>query len=154
MQICHEIYWSQRLLEVIKDTIWTFITFFKQFSYIFTFRYKPEDTTVSEENIIKFVTEYIEGKVDREYFKEPLPADWDAKPVKYLSAVNFNEFVEEKGKNILVMFYAPWCGHCKNLYPGKKEIHVTHRILEPIKKVKNYRFPFKYDIEYDHYALF
>jgi len=80
-------------------------------------RYKPEDTTVSEENINKFVTEYIEGKVDREYFKEPLPADWDAKQVKYLSAVNFNEFVEEKGKNILVMFYAPWCGHCKNLYP-------------------------------------
>ena len=123
--------------------MWTFITLFKQFSYIFTFRYKPEDTTVSEENISKFVTEYIEGKVDREYFKEPLPADWDAKQVKYLSAVNFNEFVEEKGKNILVMFYAPWCGHCKNLYPGERKN--THAIFEPIKKdsVVNYRFLFK-----------
>jgi len=80
-------------------------------------RYKPDDTTVTEENVKKFVTDYIAGKVPREYFKEPLPADWDKAPVKYVTAVNFNEFVGEKGANTLMMFYAPWCGHCKNLYP-------------------------------------
>ena len=35
--------------------------------------------------MIKFVTEYIEGKVDRQYFNDPLPADWNANPVKYLT---------------------------------------------------------------------
>ena len=79
---------------------------------------------MTEENVKKFVTDYIAGKVPREYFKEPLPADWDKAPVKYVTAVNFNEFVGEKGANTLMMFYAPWCGHCKNLYPGIKYFQI------------------------------
>ena len=82
-------------------------------------RYKPEDTTVSEQNVVSFVKAYIEGKVPRDYFVEPLPADWDNKPVKYLTAVNLKSFIEDRSKHSLVMFYAPWCGHCKTLAPGK-----------------------------------
>ena len=81
-------------------------------------RFRPEDTTVSEENIRTFVSEYISGKVPREYFVEPLPENWDETPVKYLTAVNLKKFVEDESKNALVMFHAPWCGHCKTLSPG------------------------------------
>merc|ERR1712115_737880 len=51
-------------------------------------RYKPGDTSVTEENLREFVGKYLAGEIDREYFREPLPADWDSKAAKYLTAVN------------------------------------------------------------------
>lgn len=36
--------------------------------------------------------------------------------VKLGTAQNFNELIEGGGKS-LVMFFAPWCGHCKSAKP-------------------------------------
>ncbi|KAL9248189.1 hypothetical protein vseg_021541 [Gypsophila vaccaria] len=37
--------------------------------------------------------------------------------VAVLSTDNFVEIVLDKSKDVLVEFYAPWCGHCKSLAP-------------------------------------
>jgi protein disulfide-isomerase A1 len=39
-----------------------------------------------------------------------------------LVASNHDEAVYDKSKDTLVMYYAPWCGHCKKLAPVWKEL--------------------------------
>lgn len=45
-----------------------------------------------------------------------------ASSVINLTPKNFDEIVFESGKPALVEFFAPWCGHCKNLAPVYEEL--------------------------------
>merc|ERR1711962_1207824 len=76
-----------------------------------------DENCFREENVKKFVQDYLDGKVPQHYLTEDLPEDWNSKPCKYLTGSNFDEVVMDKTKNVLVEFYAPWCGHCKQLAP-------------------------------------
>uniref|UniRef100_A0A7S4FNS0 protein disulfide-isomerase n=1 Tax=Eutreptiella gymnastica TaxID=73025 RepID=A0A7S4FNS0_9EUGL len=49
-------------------------------------------------------------------------AEAEESPVEELTDDNFDEVVLDEGKDVLVEFYAPWCGHCKELEPIWKEV--------------------------------
>ena len=53
--------------------------------------------------------------------EEVSPAD-TAGNVKVLKGTSFNEIVMDNDKDVLVEFYAPWCGHCKKLAPTWDEL--------------------------------
>lgn len=51
----------------------------------------------------------------------PVPKENDG-PVKIAVANSFKDVVLENNKDTLIEFYAPWCGHCKELAPIYEEL--------------------------------
>jgi protein disulfide-isomerase A6 len=50
-------------------------------------------------------------------------------PVTELTGANFQKEVIKGDGLWLVEFYAPWCGHCKNLAPDGKRLRVNLKEL-------------------------
>lgn len=69
----------------------------------------------------RFLQDYFDGKLKRYLKSEPIPENNDG-PVKVLVAENFDSIVNDDSKDVLIEFYAPWCGHCKNLEPKYTEL--------------------------------
>ncbi|XP_038223459.1 protein disulfide-isomerase [Zerene cesonia] len=80
-------------------------------------KYKPATNELTANAIEEFVQSFFAGTLKQHLLSEDLPEDWSAKPVKVLVASNFDEVVFDSNKKVLVEFYAPWCGHCKQLVP-------------------------------------
>ena len=72
--------------------------------------------------MVTFAQNYIDGKLTKHLNSEEVPEDWDAQPVKVLVGKNFDQVAFDESKDVLVEFYAPWCGHCKQLVPIYDEL--------------------------------
>jgi protein disulfide-isomerase A1 len=80
-------------------------------------KYKPPTTDITEDSMRAFVKSYKAGDLKQHLMSEEVAADWDALPVKVLVGKNFDEVAMDAEKHVLIEFYAPWCGHCKQLAP-------------------------------------
>jgi protein disulfide-isomerase A1 len=83
----------------------------------------------------------LEGKVDPYSRSEPVPEKNDD-AVKIVVGKTFEEIVYDKDKDVLLEYYAPWCGHCKTLEPKFKKLaqklsHVKNLVIAKIDGTEN-----------------
>lgn len=52
-------------------------------------------------------------------------------------AENFDSIVNDDSKDVLIEFYAPWCGHCKNLEPKYNELGEKVSVIKPESHIRN-----------------
>ena len=76
---------------------------------------------INEKNILKFVEDW-ENKKLKPHLKtaeEPKENNGD---VLIVVGKTFERDVIKNDKDVMLLFYAPWCGHCKALHPKYEEV--------------------------------
>ncbi|XP_039820709.1 protein disulfide isomerase-like 1-2 isoform X1 [Panicum virgatum] len=80
--------------------------------------------TIDPDQVIPWLKQYIYGNLTPYVKSEPIPKVND-QPVKVVVADSIDDIVFNSGKNVLIEFYAPWCGHCRKLAPILEEVAVS-----------------------------
>jgi protein disulfide isomerase family A protein 3 len=83
-------------------------------------KFKMEDE-FSVENFESFLKKMVAGELEPFLKSEPIP-DMNEGGVTIAVGKNFDDVVFNSGKDALIEFYAPWCGHCKKLTPIYDEL--------------------------------
>jgi len=85
-------------------------------------KYRLEDngSDFSVEGIKRFLSLDATGSLKSFTKSQEVPAEREENNVVVLVGKNFES--EVRGKNVLVFFYAPWCGHCKSSKPEYEKL--------------------------------
>lgn len=84
-----------------------------------------QSNTLTAKSVGKFVDDFVAGKVEPSIKSEPVPEKQDG-PVSVVVAKNYDEIVINNKKDVLVEFYAPWCGHCKAYVLSYSRLPINH----------------------------
>ncbi|KAL6525074.1 Thioredoxin-like domain [Orobanche minor] len=79
---------------------------------------------IEPDQIASWVKDFKGGKVESYMKSEPIP-EFNNEPVKVVVADSLQNVVFNSEKNVLLEFYAPWCGHCKKLAPILDEVALS-----------------------------
>eukprot|EP01017_Pseudomicrothorax_dubius_P007214 TRINITY_DN121_c0_g2_i3.p1 TRINITY_DN121_c0_g2~~TRINITY_DN121_c0_g2_i3.p1 ORF type:complete len:487 (-),score=179.29 TRINITY_DN121_c0_g2_i3:185-1645(-) len=96
---------------------------------------------ITAQSIVQFFEDWSNGRLKPVYKSEDIPESND-EPVKVIVGKNFNDIVLDNDRDVLIEFYAPWCGHCKQLVPiydalAKKVAHIPTLVIAKMDATAN-----------------
>jgi protein disulfide-isomerase A1 len=93
-----------------------------------------QEKKITHDDILAFVEDFVSGKMEPSIKSEPIPETQEG-PVTIVVAKNYEQVVLDQEKDVLIEFYAPWCGHCKALAPKYDELATLYSKSEFKDKV-------------------
>jgi len=91
-----------------------------------TLKFFPKGSTTPEDydggREANDIIEFINKKTGSRAKVSKAPSD-----VVVLDSTNFDKVVLDSSKDVLVEFYAPWCGHCKKLAPTWEKLASVYK---------------------------
>nr|XP_033786078.1 protein disulfide-isomerase A4 isoform X2 [Geotrypetes seraphini] len=94
-------------------------------------KYAMEPDEFDSDTLRSFVLAFKKGKLKPIVKSQPVPKS-NKGPVKIVVGKTFEQIVLDPKTDVLIEFYAPWCGHCKALEPIYTELGKKYKTEEGI----------------------